>query len=98
MESAFVWIAALTLRSTVVLSAALGLGWLLRGSSAAARHRILTLTAVSVLALPLLAGVLPRLELPIGSSGPGTPSPAPTEAVTVLVVTSEHGSEPSTTT
>ena len=39
---AFSWLVALTLRCTVVLSVALGLGLLLRRSSAVARHRLLT--------------------------------------------------------
>src|SRR5574341_2547719 len=63
--AAFAWLAALTLRSTVVLSVALGLGLLLRRSSAAARHRLLTLTALGLLVLPALPAVLPSVELPL---------------------------------
>src|SRR5262249_17425159 len=59
MMDAFHWLVALTLRCTVVLSVALGLGVLLRRSSAVARHRLLTLTAASLLALPFLTWVLP---------------------------------------
>src|SRR5262245_20330310 len=62
---AFSWLVALTLRCTAVLSVALGLGLLLRRSSAVARHRLLSLTAVSLLALPFLTWVLPSLELPL---------------------------------
>jgi beta-lactamase regulating signal transducer with metallopeptidase domain/predicted nucleic acid-binding Zn-ribbon protein len=60
----FTWLVALTLRSTVVLAVALGLGRLLRRSSAGARHRLLTLTALGLLALPALPWLLPSLELP----------------------------------
>jgi beta-lactamase regulating signal transducer with metallopeptidase domain/predicted nucleic acid-binding Zn-ribbon protein len=63
--AAFAWLAALTLRGTVVLSVALGLGLLLRRSSAAARHRLLTLTALGLLVLPALPAVLPSVELPL---------------------------------
>lgn len=67
--AAFSWLVALTLRGTVVLSVALGLGLLLRRSSAVARHRLLTLTAVSLLALPVLPRMLPSLELPLALPG-----------------------------
>src|SRR5262245_60166921 len=77
---AFGWLVALTLRSTVVLSVALGLGLLLRRSSAVARHRLLTLTAVSLLALPFLAWVLPSLELPFALPGLAPSGPAPVAA------------------
>jgi beta-lactamase regulating signal transducer with metallopeptidase domain len=80
VDATFDWLVALTLRSTVVLSVALGLLWLLRRSSAAARHHLLTLTALGLLALPALEGVLPRLELPIGLFSVESPSPAPAEA------------------
>jgi len=63
--AAFAWLAALTLRGSVVLSVALGLGLLLRRSSAAARHRLLTLTALGLLVLPALPAVLPSVELPL---------------------------------
>src|SRR5262245_37278520 len=88
---AFSWLVALTLRCTVVLSVALGLGLFLRRSSAVARHRLLTLTAVSLLALPLLAWVLPSLELPLAIPGLEPSSPAhvadlstPAETMAVL--------------
>ena len=57
------WLLALTLRSTIVLVVALALVTLLRRLPAAARHRVLTLTATSLLLLPALPGVLPRWEL-----------------------------------
>jgi len=92
---AFGWLVALTLRSTVVLSVALGLGLLLRRSSAVARHRLLTLTAVGLLALPVLSWVLPSLELPLVFSGLGQPRSTavaawatPAETTTLL---EEHG-------
>jgi beta-lactamase regulating signal transducer with metallopeptidase domain len=78
---AFSWLVALTLRCTVVLSVALGLGLFLRRSSAVARHRLLTLTAVSLLALPFLAWVLPSLELPFALPGLEPSSPAPVAAL-----------------
>jgi beta-lactamase regulating signal transducer with metallopeptidase domain/predicted nucleic acid-binding Zn-ribbon protein len=88
---AFSWLVALTLRCTVVLSVALGLGLFLRRSSAVARHRLLSLTAVSLLALPFLAWVLPSLELPLALPGlePSSPAPVaalstPAETMTVL--------------
>ena len=99
---AFVWLLALTLRCTVVLSVALGLAWLLRRSSAAARHRLLTLTAVGLLGLPALPGVLPRLELPIGLFRcriPGA-APRPVSALarrTEITVTTGVGYERSST-
>ena len=70
MDATFDGLVALTLRSTVVLSVALGLGLLLRRSSAVARHRLLTLTAVSLLALPFLPWVLPSLEVPLALPAP----------------------------
>src|SRR5688572_15692450 len=97
MDAAFDWLVALTLRSTVVLSAALGLGWLLRGSSAAARHRLLTLSAVGLLALPALPWVLPRLELPIGFFRVESSIPAPAPVVAPLAETSVASDERSTT-
>jgi beta-lactamase regulating signal transducer with metallopeptidase domain len=76
VEATFDWLVALTLRSTVVLTAALGLAWLLRRSSAAARHHLLTLTALGLLAVPVLTAVLPRLELPIGPIAVDSRGPA----------------------
>src|SRR5690242_6356789 len=92
---AFSWLVALTLRSTVVLSVALALGLLLRRSSAVARHRLSTLTAVSVLALPALPLVLPSFALPLALPIPGPSSLArvgdsATPAQDVVVVV-EHG-------
>lgn len=100
MDAAFVWLVALTLRSTIVLSAALGLAWLLRRSSAAARHRLLTLTAVGLLGLPALPHVLPRLELPIALFVMDSPSPAPAPALvprSEITVTTGGGYERSST-
>src|SRR6185503_7548261 len=92
---AFSWLVALTLRCTVVLSVALGLGLFLRRSSAVARHRLLTLTAVSLLALPALPCVLPSLELPLALPGLEPSSPAPVAALATptdtLGVLGEHG-------
>lgn len=84
---AFSWLVALTLRCTVVLSVALGLGLFLRRSSAVARHRLLSLTAVSLLALPFLAWVLPSLELPFVLPGLEPSSPAPVAASSAPVET-----------
>ena len=87
---AFTWLVALALRSTVVLLVALGLGWLLRRSSATSRHRLLTATAVSLLALPILPEVLPNLELPLVRVPARVPAPvpaiAPPAGTTVLQV------------
>jgi beta-lactamase regulating signal transducer with metallopeptidase domain len=76
----FTWLVALALRSTVVLLVALGLGWLLRRSSATSRHRLLTATAVSLLALPVLPEMLPSLELPLTR----VPAMAPSAGTAVL--------------
>src|SRR5215510_1759751 len=93
---AFSWLVALTLRCTVVLSVALGLGLVLRRSSAVARHRLLTLTAVSLLALPFLAWVLPSLELPLALPGFEPSGPAPVAALSTpaetIAVLCEQGS------
>ena len=87
----FAWFVALTLRVTVVLVASIALGVLLRGAGAASRHRLFTLTAISLLALPLLTALVPRWELPllprwtqqVSSSAPFAPSGAagPIEAL-----------------
>jgi beta-lactamase regulating signal transducer with metallopeptidase domain len=68
------WLLGLTLGSTVVLAAALALGLLLRGSSAAARHHLLTLAACGLLLLPALPRVLPRWEVRIVPPRMGVPS------------------------
>ena len=57
------WLVPLTLRSTAVLVVALALVAVLRRFPAMARHRVLTLTATSLLLLPALPGLLPRWEL-----------------------------------
>ena len=79
--AAFAWLAELTLRSTLVLTVALGIELLLRRSRAEARHRLLTLTALGLLVLPALPRVLPSLELPLPSpvlaSKPRRPLPLP---------------------
>lgn len=54
-------------KTTIVLGAAGLLTWLLRGRSAAMRNTVWTASAIAVLALPILALVLPRLPL----GGPG---------------------------
>jgi beta-lactamase regulating signal transducer with metallopeptidase domain len=97
VDATFVWLVALSLRSTVVLAAALGLGWLLRRSSADARHRLLTLTAVGLLGLPTLPGVLPSFELPVSLLRVEFPSPIPVPAVTPLVENTGVGFERSRT-
>src|SRR5688572_23799844 len=56
------WLLGLTLGSTVVLAVALGLGALLGGTLAMARHRLWTIAACGLLLLPALPGVLPRWE------------------------------------
>jgi beta-lactamase regulating signal transducer with metallopeptidase domain len=77
----FAWFVALTLRVTVVLAASIALAALLRGAGAASRHRLFTLTAISLLALPVLTALAPRWELPLlprwtqqWSSAPFAPS------------------------
>src|ERR1700752_3119732 len=100
MDATFVWLVALTLRSTVVLSAAPGPPGVLRRSSAVARHRLLTLTAVGLLTLPALPGVLPRLALPISHLRAEPSSLAPAPAVTrrtEITVTTGIGDERSST-
>lgn len=72
--AAFTWLLALTLRSTVVLAMALALAGLLRRTTAVARHRLLTLTAIALLLLPALTRVLPRWELSFVPPWMETPS------------------------
>ena len=56
------------LKSTVVLSAAWLMAFLLRGRSAAARHLVWTAATAAVLALPFLALSLPVLRLPVSTA------------------------------
>jgi beta-lactamase regulating signal transducer with metallopeptidase domain/predicted nucleic acid-binding Zn-ribbon protein len=75
--SVFVWLVALTLRATAVLLASLALAVLLRRAGAAARHQLFTLTAVGLLALPVLGAVLPRWEVQLLPTWMGESRPSP---------------------
>jgi beta-lactamase regulating signal transducer with metallopeptidase domain len=61
----FAWLVALTLRATAILVASIAFGRFLRRAGADARHRLFTLTAVGLLALPALIVLLPRWEVPL---------------------------------
>lgn len=54
----------LILRSTALLATGLAISWVCRGASAAVRHRVLTVTVVAALLLPLASLVAPRWTLP----------------------------------
>jgi beta-lactamase regulating signal transducer with metallopeptidase domain/predicted nucleic acid-binding Zn-ribbon protein len=100
--TAFAWLLALTVRSTVVLSVALALGVLLRRTAAVARHRVLTVTAIGLLLLPALPGMLPRWEIErarpwVETQTTITNSPTARPSVIVpLVVSGERASLPAT--
>ena len=68
------------LKGTVILAVAFALGAALRRSSAAARHLLWALTVVALLALPVLALLLPRWQLPLAAPWAGCP---PCDAVDV---------------
>lgn len=59
--------ASLAVRATLLLAGALVIGWALRRGPAAARHALWTATALALLALPVLPGVLPDLRVPLPS-------------------------------
>jgi beta-lactamase regulating signal transducer with metallopeptidase domain len=97
----FFWLLGLTVRSTVVLSVTLLLGMSLRWTSAAARHRLLTVTAFGLLLLPALSGLLPRWELaraPLWAT-PQLATPQPqtvtTQSAPTLSATTETAVPPS---
>src|SRR5690348_18371039 len=68
-SSALAILAGTAIKGTAIL----GVGWLaalaLRGRSAAARHLVWAAVASAVLALPLLAIVLPALRVPLKTTG-----------------------------
>ena len=63
--SAWPILASAALKSTLVLSAAWLIAYLLRGRSAAARHMVWTASAAALVALPLLSVGLPALRIPL---------------------------------
>ncbi len=68
----------LLLKVTVLLAAAIAGAWLLRRASAVVRHALWTATFVSVLALPLLSGLVPTIGIPVATEGP-LPAPGDVE-------------------
>jgi len=62
------------LKSTIVLSAAWLLSWVLRKRSAATRHLVWTTAAAALLALPVLSIALPALRVPSDTLLPIAPS------------------------
>jgi beta-lactamase regulating signal transducer with metallopeptidase domain/predicted nucleic acid-binding Zn-ribbon protein len=92
----FLWLFALTVRATVVLSAALVLDALLGRGRAAARHHLLTAAAVGLLALPILPALLPAWELPLPA--PATVAPEPVEPSVARPAATVAASEVATTT
>ena len=66
LEATFpIYFLNLTLKATVILLLAALAIWVLRRSSAALRHAIVTAALLSTIALPLLSRGLPRLEVPL---------------------------------
>jgi len=61
------------IKSTIVLLFAGLLALLLRRASASIRHGVWSLGIIGALLLPLAAGVLPGLEIPVGIFSPKTP-------------------------
>jgi TonB family protein len=61
---------AYALKSTLILAAAALLVWMLRRRSAATRHLVWTAAAAALLALPLLAWLMPQVRVPVRNSGP----------------------------
>ena len=71
---------AIAWKSALVSALGLGLAWLVRGHSAAARVSLLRLALVLVLALPVLAALLPVLRIETGAPPPPIVLPAMTHA------------------
>jgi beta-lactamase regulating signal transducer with metallopeptidase domain len=70
----------LLLKASLLLSAALVAGRVLRRASAASRHRVWTVAFAALLALPVLAAALPGFDVPVpagwwatADAGPGGP-------------------------
>lgn len=82
---------AMAWKSAVILAAGLGLSWLVRCHSAAARVAVLRLTAVLVLALPLLSLLLPAWRVEAGAQPPPIVLPAH------LAATAPHLAAPAVT-
>src|SRR4051812_27190313 len=66
--SAWPILASAALKSTLVLSAAWLIAYLLRGRSAAARHMVWTSAAAALIALPLLSLTLPAVRVRIANA------------------------------
>ncbi len=64
--AAFSFLVGVAVKSSAVLAMAWLAAWLLRNRPAALRHLVWTAAAASVLALPLLALVLPAVRMPAG--------------------------------
>lgn len=65
-------------RSAAILAVGVGVGWAFRGSPASWRHRILAWSVLVALVWPILARVIPALEIPIL---PGPPPAEPLQRV-----------------
>ena len=72
--------AMLLIKVSVVLAAALGAAWLLRRRPAATRHGVWSVTFAALLALPVLAAVLPALDVPVPRMWRPSAPPAATSA------------------
>src|SRR5438445_13896982 len=57
-------LADVLLKSTVLLTAALGAAWALRRAPAATRHLVWSAALIGLLALPVLSLAVPRFNLP----------------------------------
>ena len=69
-----------TLRVTVLLAGVLGLAALARRSAGSVRHALWSATAVALLALPFLSGVLPTASVPWPTTLLRAPTPQAVEA------------------
>src|SRR5690349_12298796 len=78
-------ITILVLKASVLLAAALAAGRLLGRGTPSARHTLWTATFAALLALPLLALLLPVMEVPLParwlSASPASALPAPVAAL-----------------
>jgi beta-lactamase regulating signal transducer with metallopeptidase domain/predicted nucleic acid-binding Zn-ribbon protein len=74
----------LLVKASVVLSATLAAAWLLRASSAAARHALWSSAFAALLLMPLLSAAVPALDVPVPSEWAVAPvhSTVPAGAVT----------------
>jgi len=83
-------------RASIIFSGAALLSMFLRRASASARHAVWLLAIASAMALPFVAAVVPRLELPVLPEGSTSVRFLPAAAPAVVTMV-ERGLKPSTT-